>query len=33
MANYANNYIKEYIPEDSMKEAILFQNPIPDNLK
>ena len=23
---------KEYIPEDSLKEATLCQNPVPDNL-
>ena len=32
MANYANKYFDEYVPEDSLKEAILCQNPIPDNL-
>ena len=32
MANYANKYFEEYISEDSLKEAILCQNPIPDNL-
>ena len=32
MANYANKYFEEYIPEHSLKEAILRQNPVPDNL-
>ena len=32
MANYANKYFEEYVPEDSLKEAILCQNPVPDNL-
>ena len=32
MANYANKYFEEYAPEDSLKEAILCQNPVPDNL-
>ena len=25
MANYANKYFEEYVPEDSLKEAILYQ--------
>ena len=32
MANYANKYFEEYVPEDSLKEAILCQNSVPDNL-
>ena len=32
MANYANKYFEEYVPEDSLKEVILCQNPVPDNL-
>ena len=32
MANYANKYFEDYVPEDSLKEAILCQNPVPDNL-
>ena len=27
-----NKYFEEYFPEDSLKEAILWQNPVPDNL-
>ena len=25
-------FFEEYVPEDSMKEAISLQNPVPDNL-
>ena len=32
MANYTNKCSEEYVPEDSFKEAILCQNPVPDNL-
>ena len=34
MANYANKYLEseEYVPKDSLEEAILCQNPFPDNL-
>ena len=32
MANYAKKYFEEYYPENSLKEAILFQNPVPDNI-
>ena len=32
MVNYENKYFEEYIPEDSLKEAILCQNPVPGNL-
>ena len=31
MTNYANKYFEEYILEDSLKEAILCQNSVPDN--
>ena len=32
MANYANKYFEEYVEEDSLKEATLCQNTVPDNL-
>ena len=32
MANYANKYFEEYVPEDSLEEAILCQNPVSNNL-
>ena len=32
LANDANKYSEEYVPEDSLKEAILFQNLVPGNL-
>ena len=32
MGNYAKKYFKEHIPEDSLKEATICQNPVPDNL-
>ena len=34
MANYATKYFEpeDYVPEDSLKEVILCQNPVPDNL-
>ena len=32
MANCAKKYFEEYYPENSLKEAILFQNPVPDNI-
>ena len=32
MANYANKFFEEYVPEDSFKEAMLYQNSVPDNL-
>ena len=32
MANCASKYLEKYVPEDSLKEAILCQNPVPDNL-
>ena len=32
MVNYANKYFEEYFPEDSLKEVILCQNPVPGNL-
>ena len=33
MANYTNKYFEEYVPEDSLKEAILCQNLVSDNLE
>ena len=32
MANYAKKHFEEYALEDSLKEAILCQNPVSDNL-
>ena len=32
LAHYANLYFEQYIVEDSLKEVILCQNPVPDNL-
>ena len=32
MANYANKYVEEYVPEDNLKEAILCQNPFQINV-
>ena len=32
MANYADKYFEEHVPEESLKEAILCKNPAPDNL-
>ena len=32
MANYVSKYFEEYFPENSLKEALLCQNPVPDNL-
>ena len=32
MANYANKHFEEYVPEDSLKQAILCQNPVQDDL-
>ena len=32
IANCPKKYFEEYVPEDSLKEAILFPNPVPDNL-
>ena len=31
MANYVNKCFEEYVPEDSLKEATLFQNPLHNN--
>ena len=28
MANYTNKYFEDYVPENSLKEAILCQNPV-----
>ena len=30
--NYANKYFEECFPEDTLKEAVLCQNPVSDNL-
>ena len=32
MANYVSKYFEECFPENSLKEALLCQNPVPDNL-
>ena len=32
MAKYANKQFEEYVPDNSLKEAKLCQNPVPDNL-
>ena len=32
LANYATKYFEAYVPEDSLKDAILCQYPVPDNL-
>ena len=32
MASYANKYFEEFIPEGDLKEAILTQSPVPENL-
>ena len=32
MANYTNKYSEKHVPVDSLKEAILCQNHVPDNL-
>ena len=31
MTNYVSKYFEEYVPEDSLKEATLFQNPLHNN--
>ena len=31
MSKYVNKYFEEQVPEDILKEDILFQNPVPDN--
>ena len=33
MANYVSKYFEEYFPENSLKEGLLCQNPVPDNLE
>ena len=33
MASYANKYFEEFIPEGGLKEAILTQNPVPENME
>ena len=32
MASYANKYFEEFIPEGDLKEAILTQKPVPENM-
>ena len=32
MASYANKYFEEFIPEGDLKEAILTQSPVPENM-
>ena len=32
MANHANKYFKEFIPEGDLKEAILTQIPVAENM-
>ena len=32
MASYANKYFEEFIPEGDLKEAILTQSPVPENI-
>ena len=32
MASYANKYFEEFIPEGDLKEAILTQSPLPENM-
>ena len=32
MVNYTNKYFQEYVPEDSLKKAILCHNSVADNL-
>ena len=31
MSNCTNKYFEEQVPQDKLKEAILCQNPVPDN--
>ena len=31
-ANQVNKYFEGYVPEDSLKEAVLCPNPVPNNL-
>ena len=33
MASYANKYFEEFIPEGDLKEAILTQSPVPENIE
>ena len=33
MADYANSYIHQYIPEKDLFDTILFENPVPNNVK
>ena len=32
MASYVNKYFEEFIPEGDLKEAILMQSPVPENM-
>ena len=32
MAYYANEHFEKYVQEDSLKEAVLCQHQVPDNL-
>ena len=32
MTSYAINYFEEFIPKRDLKEAILMQNPVPENM-
>ena len=32
MSSYANKYFEEFIPERDLKEAILTQSPVPENM-
>ena len=32
MANYVNKYFEELISEGDLKEAILMQSPVPENM-
>ena len=32
MASYVNKYFEEFIPEGHLKEAILTQSPVPENM-
>ena len=32
MASYAHKYFEEFIPEEDLKEAILTQSPVPENM-
>ena len=32
MPSYANKYFEEFIPEGDLKEAVLAQRPVPENI-